>query len=154
MHYPENGTSAYWMKGELKKRIDRFTVAKKSGFRRNRFMVRNISVIDSWGDLCTIPETLTINLSKNTAWTLTEEVELLTTEEDQAIMFNLGDICNIDNDNNDKTDNMSNDYVEMSTITRKIQSSIQHPSGTVSRSNTIVGMAQKDLMRALIRTDG
>ena len=69
-------------------------------------------------------------------------------------MFNLGDICSIDNDNNDKTDNMSNDYAEMSTSTRKMQSSIQHPSGTISRSNTTVGMAQKDLMRVLIRTDG
>ena len=63
MHYPEHGISAYWMKGELKKRIDRFTVAKQSGFTRNRFMVRNMSIINYWEDLCPIPETLTINLS-------------------------------------------------------------------------------------------
>ena len=150
MHYPRNGNSAYWMEGELEKRIDRYTVAKQSGFTRNRFMVRNMSIINYWGDLCAIPETLTINLSKNTAWSLTEEVELLTTEEDKAIMFDLSDVCSTDND---KADNTTNDYAEMRTSTRKIKSSIQHPSGTISRSDTTGDTVQKDLMRVLSRKD-
>ena len=64
MHNPGNGLLAYWMQGELEKRVDRYTVAKESGFTRNRFMVKNLTIINYWGDLCTIPETLTINLSK------------------------------------------------------------------------------------------
>ena len=101
------------MQGEIEKRVDKYTVAKESGFTRNRFKVKNLSVINHWGDLGTIPETLTVNLSKNTAWSLGEEVELRTTEEDKTIMF----------------------AQKMSTSTKKMQSSIHHPSGRTSYNN-------------------
>ena len=80
LHNPGNGHSAYWMQGELEKRVDKYMVAKESGFTRNRFKVKNLSVVNYWGDLGTIPETLTVNLSKNNAWSLGNEVELRTTE--------------------------------------------------------------------------
>ena len=51
MHNPGNGLSAYWMQGEIQKRIDKYTVAKDSGFTRNRFEVKKLSVINHWGDL-------------------------------------------------------------------------------------------------------
>ena len=92
MHNPGNRLSAYWMQGRIDSRIDKYTVAKESGFTRNRFKVKNLSVINHWGDLGTIPETLTVNLSKNTAWSLGEEVELCTTEEEQAILFEQSDV--------------------------------------------------------------
>ena len=82
MHNPGNGLSAYWMHGEIKKRVDKYTVAKESGFTKKRFKVKNISVVTQWGDhLDAIPESLTVNLSKNTAWSLGKEIELRTTEE-------------------------------------------------------------------------
>ena len=62
MHSPGNRLSAYWMQGEIEKRVDKYTVAKESRFTRNRFKVKNLSVINHWGDLGTIPETLTVNL--------------------------------------------------------------------------------------------
>ena len=46
MHNPGNGLSAYWMQGKLERRVDKFTVAKESGFTRNRFKVNNLSVIN------------------------------------------------------------------------------------------------------------
>ena len=46
MHNPGNGLSAYWMQGDLEKRVDRYNTAKESGFTRNRFKVNNLSVIN------------------------------------------------------------------------------------------------------------
>ena len=94
------------MQSEIERRVDKYTVAKESGFTRNRFKVKNLSVINYWGDLGTIPETLTVNLSKNTAWSLGSEVELRTTEEDEAIMFEQSDVCGT-NDDDDETANKS-----------------------------------------------
>ena len=108
MHNPGNGLSAYWMQGEIEKRIDKYAVARDSGFTRNRFKVLKLSVINHWGDLGTIPETLTVNLSKNTAWSLGEEVELSTTEENEAIMFEQSDVCG----NNDDDDEVANKSVK------------------------------------------
>ena len=68
MHNPGNGLSAYWMQGEIDSRVDKYNVAKESGFTRNRFKVKKLSIINHWGDKGTIPDTLTVNLSKNTAW--------------------------------------------------------------------------------------
>ena len=70
MHSPENNLSAYWLQGEIEKRIDRHTVARASRFTRNRVRIKNISVIDRWGDMGVIPKTLIINLSRSTAWSL------------------------------------------------------------------------------------
>ena len=46
MHNPGNGLSAYWMQNEIEKRVDKYTVAKESGFTRNRFMVKNLTIIN------------------------------------------------------------------------------------------------------------
>ena len=113
MHYPRSSTSAYWMEGELKKRIDKYIVARESGFTRNRFMVKNLTIINRWGDPCTIPETLTINLTKNTAWSLAEEVELRT-REDKAIMFCRSDVCG-NNADDDKADDATTNRIKSET---------------------------------------
>ena len=73
--------------------MDKYKDAKKSGFTRNRFKVKNLTVINHWGEMGTIPETLTVNLTKNTAWALGTEVELHTIEEDKAIMFDQNETC-------------------------------------------------------------
>ena len=107
MHNPGNGLSAYWMQGEIDSRVDKYNVAKESGFTRNRFKVKKLSIINHWGDKGTIPETLTVNLSKNTAWSLGEEVELRTTEEDEVIMFEQSDVCGTNDDDDEVTENKS-----------------------------------------------
>ena len=108
MHNPGNGHSAYWMQGTLEKRVDKYNVAKESGFTRNRFRVKNLTIINHWGEKGTIPETLTVNLSKNTAWSLGNEVELRTTEEDEAIMFEQSETC----DTADEEDEVANESVK------------------------------------------
>ena len=70
MHNPGDGSSVYWIQGTLSKRMNKYDVAKKSGWTKNRFRVNSISVISHWGDLKPLPETLTINLTKDTAWAL------------------------------------------------------------------------------------
>ena len=37
MHNPGNGLSAYWLQGEIMKRVDKYNVAKESGFTKKRF---------------------------------------------------------------------------------------------------------------------
>ena len=93
MYNPGNGQSAYWMQGTLEKRLDKYKVAKESNFTRNRFKVNKLSIVTYWGEKGEIPETVTVNLSKNTAWSLGNEIELSTTEEDEAITFEQGETC-------------------------------------------------------------
>ena len=123
MHNPGNGLSAYWMQGEIERRVDKYTVAKESGFTRNRFKVKNLSVINHWGDLGAIPETLTVNLSKNTAWSLGKEVELRTTEENEAIMLEESDVCGTNDDDDETAGNKSvKDYENGESCHTKITS--------------------------------
>ena len=46
MHNPGDGSSVYWLRGILDKRMDKYEVAKKSGWKKNRFRVNSISVIN------------------------------------------------------------------------------------------------------------
>ena len=107
MHNPGNGLSAYLMQGEIDSRVDKYNVAKESGFTRNQFKVKKLSIINHWGDKGTIPETLTVNLSKNTARSLGEEVKLRITEEDEVIMFEQSDVCGTNDDDDEVTGNKS-----------------------------------------------
>ena len=108
MHNPGNRHSAYWMQGEIERRVDKYTVAKESGFTKNQFKVKNISVITQWGDhLDAIPESLTVNLSKNTAWSFGKEIELRTTEENEAIMLEESNVCGTNDDEDEIAGNKS-----------------------------------------------
>ena len=64
MHNPGDGSSVYWLQGTLEKRMNKYEVTKKSGWTKNRFRVSSISIINHWGDLKPLPETLTINRTK------------------------------------------------------------------------------------------
>ena len=46
MHNPGNGLSAYWLQGTIEKRVDKYSVAKESGFTKSRFKVNNLAVIN------------------------------------------------------------------------------------------------------------
>ena len=81
MHKPGNGRSAYWMQGRLERRVDKYVVSRQSGFTRNRFKVKELSIINHWEELGDIPERLTVNLTKNTAWSLGIEVEMQAIEK-------------------------------------------------------------------------
>ena len=106
------------------------------------------------GDLCNLPETLTINLTEHSAWSLAREGKLRITEEDEEIMFNLSDVCETKNDKDDETDNITNDYAKMSANEKKMQASICHPSGKTSHNDTPGNITQKYPMRVLSRKDG
>ena len=82
MYNPGDGQAAYWMQGTLAQRLDKYKVAKASNFTRNRFKVKQLTVVTCWGEKGVIPETVTVSLSRNTAWSLGTETELTTTEED------------------------------------------------------------------------
>ena len=82
-------------------------LAKESGFTKKQFKVKNLAVINQRGDHGPIPETLTVNLSKNTAQSLGTEVELRTAEEDEAIMFEQSDVCGTIDDDDETAGNKS-----------------------------------------------
>ena len=104
MYNQGNGQSAYWMQGTLEKRLDKYNVAKESKFTRNRFRVNKLSIVNHWGEKGTIPETLTVNLSKNTAWSLGNEIELSTTEENEAITFEQSETCDTADEEDETAD--------------------------------------------------
>ena len=51
----------------------------------NCFRVNNISVIKHWGDLKLLPEILTVNLTRETAWSLGTEIELPLVKKDNSM---------------------------------------------------------------------
>ena len=51
-----------------------------------------------------IPETVTVNLSKNTAWSLGNEIELSTTEEGEAITFEQSETCDTTDEEDETAD--------------------------------------------------
>ena len=109
MYSPGDGQSAYWLQGTLGPRLDKYKVAQKSQFTRNRFKATKLSVVKFWGEKGTIPETVTVNLSKNTAWSLGEEIELGTTEENEAIVFEQGENCDTADEEDETADESAKD---------------------------------------------
>ena len=87
MHNSGNGRSAYWMQGRLERRVDKYNVSRQSGFTRNRFKVKELSIINHWGEPGNVPERLTVNLTRNTAWSLGVEVEMQTIEKNEVTML-------------------------------------------------------------------
>ena len=66
--------------------MTKYETARKSGWIKNRFRIGSLSIISHWGDQKPLPETLTINLTPNTAWSVGTEVELPTLNEDDLAL--------------------------------------------------------------------
>ena len=112
MHNTGDG-SVYWLQGTLEKRMNKYDAARKSGWTRNRFRVGSLSIISHWGDRKPLPETVTVNLTPNTAWSLGTgtEVDLPTLKEDDlALKLKPSDIpC----DNTEDDDRSTGEKVSM-----------------------------------------
>ena len=78
--HPDGDAAAYWMQGKVKYRLDKYK------------RVEQLQVINCWGKMGVIPETVTVNLSKSTVWSLGTEVTV-TTEEDEVIAFEEAESC-------------------------------------------------------------
>ena len=100
--YPNGDAAAYWMQGKLKNRLDKYEVARKSNWIRNRFKVHQLEVIKCWGTRGTIPDEITVNLTRSTIWALGTEVSV-STEEDEVIAFEDEEIC-VTKDETDETE--------------------------------------------------
>ena len=61
MYSSNKDPSAYWLQGTLNARIDKFQTAIKSGWRKNRFEVNEISIIKHWGDPKPLPTRIVVN---------------------------------------------------------------------------------------------
>ena len=68
MYSPENDSSIYWLQGVIVERIDKYCDAKEAGFTKNRFKIGMISIINRWGNEKPLPETVTMNLTRNELW--------------------------------------------------------------------------------------
>ena len=95
--------------GTIDKRVDKYELSKAAKWKTNRVKVKGISVVNYWGKLIPLPETLTVNLTINTAWSLGTEVELPTLKEDDlALRFEPGDIpCDNSEDDDKMTGSIS-----------------------------------------------
>ena len=70
MHNPGNGLTVYWLQGTIDKRVDKYEASRSVKWKTNKVRVKSISVINYWGEHNpeTLPETLVVNLKRNTAW--------------------------------------------------------------------------------------
>ena len=93
-----------------------------------------LSIVTHWGEKGEIPETVTVNLSKNTAWSLGNEIELSTTEEDEAITFEQGETCDT-TDEEDETADETTKEDENGTTNRVIIQPNINESDTESLAN-------------------
>ena len=66
--------------------------------------MKQLTVVTCLGEKGDIPETVTVNLSRNTAWSLGTETELTTTEEDEVITFEQGETCDITDEEDETAD--------------------------------------------------
>ena len=123
MYNPVDGHSAYWLQGTLEKRLDKYSVARASKFRKNRFRVNKLKIINYWGKKGTIPDAVAVNLSKNTVWTLGNEIELSTTEEVELRAFEEEEKYDITDEEDRTTDKPTEDEE-----TRAGSTSIGHPN--------------------------
>merc|ERR1711873_322674 len=96
MHYepghPDGDAAAYWIQGKLKSRLDTMKKARASNFSHNRFEVEELEVISCWGTLGTIPETITVNLSKSTVWSL-GSIVTIATAKNEVLAFKEDESC-------------------------------------------------------------
>ena len=100
MHNTGDG-SVYWLQGTLEKRMTKYKAAESSGFTKNRLRIGSLNVISHWGEQKPMPETVTINLTPNAAWSVGTEVDLPSLKDDNlALGIEPGDIpCdNIEDD--------------------------------------------------------
>ena len=74
----------------------------ESGFTRNRFTVRNLAIINSWDIICTVPEKMVINLSRDTAWHLGDDIELHKTGEGRMFISDQNNTHITNGDNNER----------------------------------------------------
>ena len=110
MHNPGNGLTVYWLQGTIDKRVDKYEHSRSVKWKTNKVRVKSISVINYWGEHNpeTLPETLVVNLKRNTAWSLGTEVELDTSKEDEALRVEPDDIpIESNEDDGETTDSIS-----------------------------------------------
>ena len=46
IYNPGDGHSAYWLQGTLEKRLDKYSVARASKFRKNRFRINKLKIVN------------------------------------------------------------------------------------------------------------
>ena len=92
----------YWLQRTLKRRLTKYKTAEGYKSTKNRFIVGNLSIISHWGVQQPLPETLTINLTPDAAWSIGTEIDLPSLKDDElALGIEPGDILcdNIEDDN-------------------------------------------------------
>ena len=102
MHNEGDGT-IYWIQGTLEKRMDKYNDAKMSGWTKNRFKLGCLSIINNWGERKPLPETIIVNITPDTAWSLGTERDLATLKKDDlSLKLEPDDIPCDDNGDDDE----------------------------------------------------
>ena len=110
MSNPGNGSTLYWLQGEIDKRVDKYNRSRDKDWSTNRIRVKDLKVINYWGEDCpeTLPETVVVNLKRKTTWSLGTGVLLDKSEENEALWVELSDIpIECEDDDNETADDMS-----------------------------------------------
>ena len=86
MWNPGTNSSICWIQGLIAERVDPYKGVSKLEWETNRVTVRNLEIINYWGEeyTKTLPKTMTIDLSRKEIWALGTEVTLDTNGENEG----------------------------------------------------------------------
>ena len=100
-------------KEKLQKRVDPYKRVRKVKWETNRVTVRNLEIINCWGEeyIKKLPKTMTVDLSRKETWALGTEVTLDTKGENEGFEVEMDRIPKIIEYCDDDTEDMQKEKV-------------------------------------------
>ena len=91
---PKTGDTFCWIQGDVSEASNSNKKAKKDKVESNKVTVKNLVLVECWGEEYTkkLPKTMTIELNRQQTWALGTEATLDTEEENEAVQVDMDSI--------------------------------------------------------------
>ena len=91
---PKTGDTFCWIQGDVSEASNSNKKAKKDKVESNKVTVKNLVLVECWGEEYTkkLPKTMTIELNRQQTWALGTEATLDTEEENEAVQIDMNSI--------------------------------------------------------------
>ena len=158
MWNPGNNSSICWIQGQIAKRVDPYKGVSKFKWETNRVTVRNLEIINCWGEeyIRKLPKTMTVDLSRKGILVLGTEVTLNTNggnEDSKANMDRMTKIIeHCDNDTEEMLGEKTNaEGTSKSSImtTLEVETTDSKAGGRVMKKVIMPSSANLIIMRLL-----
>ena len=91
---PKTGDTFCWIQGDVSEASNSNKKAKKDKVESNKVTVKNLVLVECWGEEYNkkLPKTMTIELNRKQTWALGTEATLDTKEENEAVQVDMDSI--------------------------------------------------------------